>query len=213
MRFECGLVYEEMVEAAVEAILVDLFIPKLQQIGKRRAPIPILGNVQFARRLAESCKHKHRRHLCPSDMLLSNRQKSLTYLLKARPTPQRQRQIHVAKLPRALNANAFQTHRDGQMFAAIVEQRSLLGSTDQSVRKPPRLDAAMLIKLAKLRNRLLNDAPTDTYTTHEAPIAVNLPVLPYCRVAQIHAPNQSDSPLEENSLGWHCIPKSGVRAS
>src|SRR3974377_406141 len=137
MRFECGLVYEEMVAAAVEAILVDLFIPKLQQIGKRRAPIPILGNVQFARRLAESCKHKHRRHLCPSDMLLSNRQNSLTYLLKARPTPQRQRQIHVAKLPRALNANAFQTHRDGQMFAAIVEQRSLLGSTDQSVRKPP----------------------------------------------------------------------------
>jgi hypothetical protein len=73
MRFECGLVHEEVVKAAIEAILVDLFIPKLQQIGKRRAPVPILGNVQFARRLAESCHHKHRRHLCPCDMLLSNR--------------------------------------------------------------------------------------------------------------------------------------------
>src|SRR5208283_470536 len=48
----------------------------------------------------------------------------------------------------------------------------------------------MLIKLAELRYRLLNDAPTDPNAAHEAPIAVHLPVLPDCRVAKIHAPNQ-----------------------
>jgi hypothetical protein len=48
MRFEGRLVHEQMIEAAIEAILVDLRIAELQQIAKRRAPIPILGNVQLA---------------------------------------------------------------------------------------------------------------------------------------------------------------------
>src|SRR6476661_4024603 len=43
---------------------------------------------------------------------------------------------------------------------------------------------------SKLRYRLLNDAPTDTNAAYKTPIAVNLPVFPYRRVAQIHAPNQ-----------------------
>jgi hypothetical protein len=76
------------------------------------------------------------------------------------------------------------------MFAAIVEQRRLLRNADQPLRKRPRLNPPMLIKLAKLRYRLLNHAPTDTNAAHEAPIAVSLPILPYRRVAQIHAPNQ-----------------------
>ena len=76
------------------------------------------------------------------------------------------------------------------MLAAVVEQRRLLGGTDQPARKRARLNASMLIKLAKLRYRLLNDAPTDAHAAHQPPIAVNLPVLPDRRVAQIHAPNQ-----------------------
>jgi hypothetical protein len=74
------------------------------------------------------------------------------------------------------------------MFAAIVEQRCLLGNTDHSARKPSRLNAAMLIKLAKLRHRLLDDATPDTHAAHQAPIAVNLPILLANRVAQVHAP-------------------------
>jgi hypothetical protein len=42
---------------------------------------------------------------------------------------------------------------------------------------------------------------------------VNLPVLPYRRVAQIHAPNESDWPPSENTLGWHYTPKSAPQAS
>ena len=49
---------------------------------------------------------------------------------------------------------------------------------------------APLIELAEMSYSLLNDATTDTNAAHEAPIAVKLPVLPYRRVAQVHAPNQ-----------------------
>ena len=76
------------------------------------------------------------------------------------------------------------------MFASVGEQRRLLRGADQSSRKCPCLNPSMLIKLAKLRYRLLNDASTDTNAAHKARIAVKLPVLPYRRVAQIHAANQ-----------------------
>ncbi len=50
MRLERRLVREQMIERAIKSILVDLLIAKLQQIAQRRATIPILGNVQLARR-------------------------------------------------------------------------------------------------------------------------------------------------------------------
>ncbi len=36
--------------------------------------------------------------------------------------PQRKRQINVAKLTRALDANPFRPHRDSQLFAAVLKQ-------------------------------------------------------------------------------------------
>jgi hypothetical protein len=45
---------------------------------------------------------------------------------------------------------------------------------------------------------------------HQAPIAMNFTVLPARRVAQIHAPNQSDSPPPGNPQG-HYTPKSAPR--
>ena len=52
----------------------------------------------------------------------------------------------------------------------------------------PGFNTATPIELAELRHRLLNDAATDTDAPHQAPVAMNLPVLLSSRVAQIHAP-------------------------
>ena len=54
MRLQRRLVREQAIERAIEPVLVDLLIAELQQIAKRCAAIPILGNVQLARRLAEA---------------------------------------------------------------------------------------------------------------------------------------------------------------
>jgi len=121
MRLERGLVLKQMIEAAVEAILVDLFIAQLQQIAKCGAPVPVLGNVQLARRLAEPCCDQHRRHLRPADAFPANRQQPLAQILKAHPAPQRQRQIHIAELPRALDADALQANRRRHIPAVVVE--------------------------------------------------------------------------------------------
>ena len=117
--------------------------------------------------------------------------------LKTDPAPQRQRQIHIAKPTRAFDANALQAHRHRQIAAAVIEQRRLLRRADQPARQRPRLNPAVLVKLAKMRHRLLNDATPDANAPHQTPIAVDLPILLANRMAQVHAPSEPVSPRKK----------------
>src|SRR5487761_412529 len=57
-----------MIEIVTQSILVDLLVAELQQIAERRAAIPVLGNVQFARRLPEPPPSSPRRRVpCPQE--------------------------------------------------------------------------------------------------------------------------------------------------
>src|SRR5208282_20821 len=190
MRLHCRLVREQMIQPAIEPILVDLLIAELQQIAKRRAAIPVLGNVQLAGRFAKPSRHKHRRHLRPGDPLLAQRKQALAQLLKPHPAPQRERQVHVAKLARALDANAIQSNGRRQLFAAVIEQRRFFRRADQPARQRARLHTSVLVELAKMRDRLLDHPFSNTNAPHQTPIAMNLPVLPANRVAQVHAPSE-----------------------
>ena len=98
MCFNRRLVPEQMIKSAIEAILVDLLIAELQQITQRRAPIPILGNVQFASGLAQARRYQDGGDLLPGDALLTRRQQLIAQLRQTRPPPQRQSQIHIAEL-------------------------------------------------------------------------------------------------------------------
>ena len=177
MRFEGSLVRKEAIEAAVKTIFVDLFTPELQQIGKRRASVPILRNVQLARWLAEPGHHQHGRHLRPCNALLSNRQK---------PPLFDDGSEHLTVPVRLKGVRVERSHQFGDVYLALALWRGtgledlcerLLWSTDQSARKSPRLNTSVLIELAKMRHRLLDDASPDTHATHQAPIAVDFPVL------------------------------------
>jgi hypothetical protein len=48
-------------------------------------------------------------------------QQPLAETLKPRPAPQRQRQVHVAELPRTLDPDALQTNRDRNIPAAVIK--------------------------------------------------------------------------------------------
>jgi hypothetical protein len=76
------------------------------------------------------------------------------------------------------------------MLAAVVKQPRLLWRSDQPACQRPRFNATVLVELAKMRHRLLDDAPPDAHAAHQTPVAVNLPVLLANRVAQIHAPSE-----------------------
>jgi hypothetical protein len=130
MRFQRLFVREQMIKGAVEAVLVDLLIAKLKQVGKSRATVPILCNVQLARWLAEQGCHEHGRHLRPRNALLPHWQQLLAQILKTGSAPQRQRQVHVAKLTRTLDANSLQTNRHRRIGVAIPKKLRLFGSAD-----------------------------------------------------------------------------------
>ena len=52
--------------------------------------------------------------------------------------------------------------------AAVVKQLRLFRSADQMPRERPGLDAAVLVKLAKMRYRLLNDPPANPNAAHQS---------------------------------------------
>ena len=87
MRFESPLVREQAIERAIEPFLVDLLVAKLQQVAKRRAAIPVLGNMKFAGWLAQPSRHQHRRHLRPGDAFPARQEQALAQLLKPHPAP------------------------------------------------------------------------------------------------------------------------------
>src|SRR5258707_9512771 len=190
MRFEFGLMHEQTIEPAIQPILVDLLVTELEQIRERCASIPVLSNMQLARWFAKPRGDQHRRHLRPRDALLADRKQPLAQSLKPGSAPQGERQVHVAELTRALDANALQPHRHRQLLAVIIKQLRLLGIANQPARQRPRLNATVLVEFAKMRHRLLDDPTPDTNAAHQAPVAVNLPVLLANRVAQVHAPSK-----------------------
>ncbi len=57
-------------------------------------------------------------------------------------------------------------------------------------RQCPCFNAAALVQFSQMGDRLLNNPTANPHAANQAPIAVNLPVLPANRVAQIHAPKQ-----------------------
>src|SRR5262245_37589082 len=82
----------------------------------------------------------------------------------------------------------------------------MLGPTDYMPRQRPRLQPTSLIELAKLGHRLLNDPPANPHAAHKTPIAMNLPVLPPRRVAQVHALITTQPSSKENGDGRHYTP-------
>src|ERR1700722_7283837 len=94
----------------------------------------------------------------------------------------------MAKLPGALGADTLQANRRRQILTAVVEQRRFLRGADHPPRKRERLDPAMLIELAELRDRLLDHSSANPNAAHQGPIAMDLPVLLANRMAQVHAP-------------------------
>src|SRR5215470_2703424 len=165
MRLNGRPMREQRIECAIEAILIDMCLVELKQIGERRAAIPILGNVQLARRLAQARRDQYGRHLLPRDALLALRQQLLQQLPQPDAAPQRQRQIYVPEPPRALEAYALQAHRDRRPLGPVIEEPGLLRCADQLACRRTRFDPTVLIELTKVGHRLLNDSLSDALRT------------------------------------------------
>ena len=77
------LVRQQPIQRAVEPVVVDLLGGQAQQILQRRAAVPVLGDVQLARRLAQPREHQHRGHRRPRHLLPASRQQLLAQARRA----------------------------------------------------------------------------------------------------------------------------------
>lgn len=203
VRLQRGLVLQQQIERSIQPVLVDQIAVELQQVAQRRATVPVLGDVQLARRLAQPSRHQYRRHLRPGHRFLARGHQPLAQIGQPRAAPQGQRQVDVAELARAFDAHALQAHRDRHIGLTVVEQAGLLRRSDQLPRQRPRLQPASRIQLAKLSDCLLDHPTTDTNAAYQPPVAVHLPVLPSRRVTQVHALISTQSRPRENGDGRH----------
>ena len=172
-----------------------------EKILQRRAPIPVLGDVQLARRLAQSRNHQDRRHRRPRHPLASFDQTHLAETIEASARHSRQ-PSHTSPKRRARSRRICSSRTaTGSLGCPGSASNSSYCSSrpgdPQGQRAGPR--PSLCIELAKLRHRLLHHSAAATHRAHQTPVAVRLAVLANRRVSQIHRRESSIAEFAPNS--------------
>jgi len=99
-------VRQQLVEAAIQAVVVHLVDRHAQQVAKRAVPVKVLGDVKLTGRLAQAADHQDQRRQRPGNVLLPRRQCTLQKLVQPQLLDQFQRQPRSAELPTVLDPHA-----------------------------------------------------------------------------------------------------------
>src|SRR4051812_23444398 len=94
-----------------------------KQFFQRGPSVPGVGDVQFARRLAEAGDRQDGGHRSPGDFLASRLNELLQQLIETQHPPQAPRQPYVAKISRAFQANAAEFDQQRLVVARLVTWR------------------------------------------------------------------------------------------
>jgi hypothetical protein len=94
--------------------------------------------------------------------------------------------------------------RTGTVICSLPSSnsRACSGAPDQPSRQLPRLNPAVLVEFATLRQRLLDDTTPDANAASQAPIAVSLSVFLANRLGR-YMRHQTTSAAKENTQGRH----------
>ena len=130
MGFERVLMGQEPVQRAIEPVVIDLGLGQSQQIVQRRAPEPVLGDVQFTGGFAEPRDHQHRRHQAPGDVFTPSGQSRLQPLVESQRLPEFPGKPDVAEPPAAFEAESPWHHGDGIGREFLVEEPGLTFDAD-----------------------------------------------------------------------------------
>ena len=188
MLFKRRLVRHEPIQGAIQPIVIDQRRGQGEQVLKRRAAVPRLGDVQLARGLAQPGEHEHRRHRGPRHRFPALRQQAPQRLVESQGAPERPAEPHLAKRAAALQPDVLEPDRD--RFVGIIgdEQVGLFALAGNRAGQGLGACAALGIEFPEMGDRLLDDLATDADRADELPVPVDLPVLPARRVTQVHYP-------------------------
>src|SRR5437870_44152 len=188
MLLDRALVRQQAIERTIEAIVVHQRRRERQQVLQRGAAIPRLGDVQFARRLAQPGEHEHARHRRPRHRFTPFRQELCQQVVEAQRAPERPPEPYVAEGTPAFQPDALELDRNCLIGRRRGEEVGLLSVPRNRACQRLRAGAPGRVQFTEMRDGLLNDLAADAHRADKAPVAVDLAVLPPRRVTEVHHP-------------------------
>src|SRR2546427_624688 len=188
MLLDRALVRQQAIERTIEAIVVHQRRRERQQVLQRGAAIPRLGDVQFARRLAQPGEHEHARHRRPRHRFTPFRQELCQQVVEAQRAPERPPEPYVAEGTPAFQPDALELDRNCLIGRRRGEEVGLLSVPRNRACQRLRAGAPGRVQFTEMRDGLLNDIAADAHRADKAPVAVDLAVLPPRRVTEVHHP-------------------------
>ncbi len=125
MRFNGLLVRQQPIQRPIQPLVVDALGRHVQEVFQRRGAIPLLGHVQFARRLAQPPDHEDGDHFGPRYRLASTRQQSTQQFVKLERSPQCPAEPRRAKASGVLQAHGVKPNLDGLYRRVRFKQAAL----------------------------------------------------------------------------------------
>ena len=129
------LVRQQRVQGPIETLLVDLLRRNAQQIGQGALGVEMLGDVQFARRIAEATEDQHQGHQRPRNLFAARGDRAVEKLLQAQLLDKFQSQPRPAEIAAVLHAHALDVDLD-PLRPDVVEE-PLLPRPLLCLRPPP----------------------------------------------------------------------------
>jgi hypothetical protein len=108
MGAELIFVRVQHVQSAVEPRVIDLAKGHAQQIFQRTIAIPALRHFELAALATETGHGQDAGRQFPGHVLVSGRKELLQERVQSQPPPERERQVNLAELPHALDADPAQ---------------------------------------------------------------------------------------------------------
>lgn len=102
-RLQCRLVRQQLVESAIQAVVVHFIDRHAQQVAQCAVAVKVLGDLQFTRRFAEPRDDQDERRQRPRNVFLPQRHRTPQKLVQSQTLHQFQRQPRAAKLAAVFN--------------------------------------------------------------------------------------------------------------
>ncbi len=183
--FQRFFMRQNRVQRAIETLLVDLLGRNAQEIDQRALGVKMLGDVQFARRLAEAAEDQHQGHQRPGDFFAAVGKRAVEKVLQAQLLDKLQSQPRPAEVAAVFHAHAFDIDFD-PVGPRVVEELFLAGFR---VAFGGVLDAQPMrfIELPEIGDDALSRPALGAIRLHQRPVGVSLSVLPAITRANEHA--------------------------
>ena len=184
-HFQRFFVRQNRVQGAIKTLLVDLLRRNAQEIGQCALGVKMLGDVQFARRLAEAAEDQHQGHQRPGDFFAAVGNRAVEKVLQAQLFDELQAQPRPAEVAAIFHAHAFDIDFD-PVRPRVVEEL-FLASFRVAFGGVLHAQPMGFIELSEIGDDPLSRPALGAIRLHQRPVGVSFSVLSAITRANEHA--------------------------